>query len=207
MEGPACGGALLLAALGWLDDRLGSAREKGLRGHLRALFHGRVTTGVWKLAGGGAFALAAAAAARPPRDAASTVAWLADALLVALSINTLNALDLRPGRALKGWLLLVGLAWLLGARSPWLPAFLAAAVGFAPWDLRARAMMGDTGANALGAVAGLAWLAVPDAGARVGVLLALGLFHVWIERRSLTAWIEEHTWARWLDRLGRPPER
>ncbi|MBX5476047.1 MAG: hypothetical protein IRZ18_02865 [Clostridia bacterium] len=200
-------GPLVLAVLGWLDDRWGSASEKGLRGHLRALLRGRVTTGVWKLAGGGAFALVAAAAVHPPHGAGGTAAWLADALLVALSINGLNAFDLRPGRAVKAWLVLVGAAWLLGTRSAWLPPYLAAVLGFAAWDLRARAMMGDTGSNALGVLAGLSWLGVPDRAARLTMLVLLALFHVWIERRSLTAWIESHPWIRWLDRLGRPADR
>src|SRR5688572_12193655 len=43
--------------LGLVDDLLGSNADQGFRGHLGALAHGRLTTGVVKIVGGGALAL------------------------------------------------------------------------------------------------------------------------------------------------------
>ena len=73
---------------------------------------------------------------------------LSGALLVGLSANALNQLDTKPGRALKAFFLASAL---LGFRPR---KAVAAAVLLAPYDLREMAMLGDSGANALGALLG-----------------------------------------------------
>jgi hypothetical protein len=117
------------------------------------------------------------------------------ALLFALSANLLNQLDTRPGRCLKAYLL-AGAA--LGAP-------LGRAVLLIPYDLRERAMLGDAGSNAFGAVLGLKsvdrfhgrirWAAI-------GVLAGLNLLG---ERTSVGRLIERTPGLRELDRLGRRP--
>jgi hypothetical protein len=84
--------------LGFVDDLLGTSADQGFRGHLRALGERRITTGMLKLAGGGALAFLLVAAARPEAG------WrlVPDALLVALAANLVNLLDRAPGRAIKG---------------------------------------------------------------------------------------------------------
>ena len=165
----------VVAAVGLVDD-LWSGPERGFAAHLRA----GGTTGVLKLV---AIPLVGLAATRK----------LSGALLVGLAANLLNQLDTRPGRALK--------AYLLGALVAHAP--VAKAVLLLPYDLRERTMLGDTGANALGAMLGLSsvsrltgrgrWLAI---GALAGLTL-LG------ERRSLGSMIESTPGLSWLDRLGR----
>jgi hypothetical protein len=164
-----------VAAIGLADD-LWSGPERGFRAHLRA---GR-TTGVLKLVG---IPLVGLVATRRVRGA----------VLVGLAANFLNQLDTRPGRALKAYLL---------AAVP-LGAPLRAAVILAPYDLREMSMLGDAGANALGALLGLrsvdrlspraVWIAC---GALAG-LTFLG------ERRSLGALIERTPVLRELDAWGR----
>jgi UDP-GlcNAc:undecaprenyl-phosphate/decaprenyl-phosphate GlcNAc-1-phosphate transferase len=64
-------------------------------------------------------------------------------------------------------------------------------------------MLGDTGANPLGAYLGLAlalWLPLPAQWAAVAALLAL---HVYAERGSLTRLIARVRVLAWLDGLGR----
>lgn len=160
-----------------LADDLWSGPERGFRAHLRA---GR-TTGVAKLLG---IPLVGLAATRS----------LSGALLVGLAANALNQLDTRPGRALKAFLL----AGAGGSR--W---YAASAVLLAPYDLREMAMLGDAGANALGAVLGLR--SVHRLGSRsrwslVGALAALTLYG---ERRSIGAAIERTPVLRELDAWGR----
>src|SRR5262249_56389801 len=80
-----------------------------------------------------------------------------------------------------------------------------AALALLPEDLGERAMLGDAGANALGAMLGAAAAASLPRPAR-GVLLAgiMGLTAA-SEVVSFTAVIERTPALRWLDMLGRTP--
>jgi hypothetical protein len=167
--------AAAVAALGLADDLFGGA-ERGFAAHLRS---GR-TTGVLKLVGIPLLGLLA-------------TRRLSGALLVGLAANALNQLDTRPGRALKAYALAA-----LPLRAPLLPAVI-----LAPYDLREMAMLGDSGANALGALLGLGsvdrltgrsrWLAI-------GALAGLNLLG---DRRSLGELIERTPFLRAVDALGR----
>ncbi len=152
------------ALAGLYDDLYGSTHARGLHGHLRALRHGEVTTGIAKLMWIGATGCGAAAlldvSARPPDGSAVTPARLVDgvaaAALVAGAANLANLFDLRPGRTLKVALLLA-----LPAACRHRPgAAVAAGIGGVaaaalPADLGETAMLGDCGANAIGALLGL----------------------------------------------------
>ena len=146
------------AAFGGYDDLAGSGSRRGFRGHLGALVHGEVTTGAVKLGGIGATGLASAMLlGGGPADVA------VNAGLVAGGANLLNLFDLRPGRALKV-ALASGTLLAAGARGgpsragalPAVAAPLGAAAALLPEDLGERAMLGDAGANALGALLGVA---------------------------------------------------
>jgi UDP-GlcNAc:undecaprenyl-phosphate/decaprenyl-phosphate GlcNAc-1-phosphate transferase len=154
---PAVVAAAGAGLLGAYDDAVGSRPDqrgsKGLRGHATALAQGRVTSGAVKVAGIGATGLLAAAAGLP-RGAD----LLLDGALVAGAANLLNLFDLRPGRALK-----VGL---LAAVALDEPGIAGAAAALLPGDLGERTMLGDAGANALGAVLGTALAATGSARGR-----------------------------------------
>ena len=131
------------AAFGAYDDLAGSGDRRGFRGHLGALRHGEVTTGTVKLGGIGVTAVLSAVVAGGP--AADVVL---NAGLVAGGANLLNLFDLRPGRAIKVAVAL-GAPGAVSTAAP-----VAAALALLPEDLGERAMLGDAGANALGAVLG-----------------------------------------------------
>lgn len=210
--------ALAAAAFGLFDDAYGSRDARGFAGHLRALGSGRLTTGGLKLVGIGVAALAAArsVAGMAPWGASPAGVAIAGAA-VALSANLVNLLDLRPGRALKAYLgfaaagaALAG-AYIarmhtgsgLGAGVLLGVALAGPAVACWRYDLGERAMLGDAGANAMGAVAGLVIVsALPLAGAAVfaAVLLAANLAS---ERVSFSALIERVGVLAWIDGLGR----
>lgn len=204
------------ASFGVVDDLTEDTTErtKGLRGHLGALAHGRVTTGGLKVLGIGAGAVLAAAIATPVRGSdgsrRSVTGWgvdvLASGALVAASANLVNLLDLRPGRALKAVALAAAPMALTGGRGAGLAAALVgtAAAGLES-DLAERDMLGDGGANALGAMLGTAVVLEASRPVRYGVLGGLVALTLASERVSFTAVIARTPVLREIDAWGRRP--
>ncbi|HEX2050000.1 MAG TPA: hypothetical protein VHJ34_05115 [Actinomycetota bacterium] len=191
--------AAVMAAGGVADDARGDEPARGFRGHLGALRRGRVTGGVVKIAAGVVAGAAAGAIATPGRAALVTAA------LVALGANLVNLLDRAPGRAGKAWLVLAAPMLVVGDdRWAVAAAGMAAALLVCLWpDLRERAMLGDAGANPLGAVAGLGLALSLPAGGRAVALAVLAALNVLSERRSFSAVIASTRWLDALDRAGR----
>ena len=195
-------GSLTMFVLGAADDRWGDPQVKGFKGHLRRWRQRGGDTALLKAAG--AFSLGLAAA-----RLSSGSGWeaIGDALVVALSANAVNLLDLRPGRALKGFslgflLLLISgtsMALLLGP-------LVAAAVAYAPHDFRERLMLGDSGANLLGVALGLAAALSFSGREQLFVLGGLIVLHLFAEKGSISRLIERVSWLGYMDRLGRPKE-
>ncbi len=194
-----------IAFLGFLDDALGRGEAvdapRGWRGHARALREGSLSTGAVKALG----ALALAAYVVSGRGLESW-GYLADVALLILATNLFNLLDLRPGRAEKG-LVLLGLGLCLGA---WtiapveLLGIFAAPVLVGAWfTLRERAMLGDTGSNLIGAIAGVWLLTTLGSDARLIALAAVAGLTIYGELRSISATIDSVPPLRWLDSLGR----
>lgn len=195
-----------VALLGLLDDSLGRAggtgSPRGWRGHARAVLAGRFSTGAIKAVG--AFALAAYAVSGRGRE---SLDYLADLALLLLTTNLFNLLDLRPGRVEKVYFLLtLGLCvggWT--AEPLELLGIFIGPVAIGAWlTLRERAMLGDTGSNLIGALAGVSMLETLGDPARLialGIVVALNLYG---EFRSITAFVDRVPLLRHLDSLGRP---
>jgi hypothetical protein len=222
------------AMLGSYDDLAGSGSSRGFRGHLGALRRGELTTGAVKIAGIGATGLAASAllgtggqagrtgtgpagtgrtgarlaagTGRAGGTALSALDLAVNAGLVAGGANLLNLFDLRPGRAIK---VTLGAGALLaavpGAGRQAVTAPLAAAAALLPEDLGERAMLGDGGANALGAMLGTAAATALPRPARIATLAAIAGLTAASEVVSFTKVIERTAPLRWLDMLGRRP--
>jgi UDP-GlcNAc:undecaprenyl-phosphate/decaprenyl-phosphate GlcNAc-1-phosphate transferase len=194
-----------VAFLGFLDDALGQGETagspRGWRGHARALREGSLSTGAVKALG--ALALAAYAISGQGLE---SWRYLADVALLILATNLFNLLDLRPGRAEKALALLgAGLclgAWTLAPLE--LLGIFAGPVLVGAWfTLRERAMLGDTGSNLLGAIAGVWLLTTLGGDARLVALAAIAALTIYGELRSVSATIESVPPLRWLDSLGR----
>ena len=188
---------------GFWDDLRGDERPRGFAGHLGALGGGALTGGAVKLLAGGLVGLVTAVIA-VRNDLGLLVPM---ALLVALTANLVNLVDRAPGRALKLFLI-VALPLALVGDETWrlLAAGAIGAAGAAlPLDLRARAMLGDAGANPLGALLGLG-LAASLAGSRPvlwGVVVVVAALNLASERWSFSEVIAKNAWLARLDHLGR----
>lgn len=200
-----------VALLGLIDDLISGppARSRGWRGHGRAVLRGQFSTGALKALGSLALALYAL------QDVGADVGkYLLTVALLVLTTNLFNLLDLRPGRAAKGFLLLGVLLCVIAWHGPapaeldfvplWIFGPLAAPIlvaGF--YDLRERTMLGDVGSNVIGAVAGL-WLiyAFDTTGQGIALVIVLAIT-IYGEFRSLNALIERVPLLRKIDSIGR----
>ena len=192
-----------VALLGLADDLWGDGEgaPRGLREHARALLRGRPSTGVAKAAGTPTLALVALTVL------GFEGAELALAVgVVTLATHAFNLLDLRPGRSTKALVVLV-LCLTLGSQT--LEPFTTLGLVLGPIlvllvpDLRERAMLGDTGAGAVGAVGGV-WLVLtlPALGQAVALGLLAGIA-LYGELRSISVLVERRPLLSKLDSLGR----
>ncbi|MFV2085610.1 hypothetical protein [Micromonospora sp. LOL_021] len=213
---PAAAAALVAGAgagaVGLYDDIVGARPDqraaKGFAGHLSALRSGRVTSGLVKIVGVGAAATAAAALlAADRRDTARRpVTRAADVLLgagvIAGTANLVNLLDLRPGRAAKAGLLIAA-PLLAGPTAGTAAGTSGAVLGLLRDDLDEQVMLGDCGANALGALLGVAVAQRTGPAGRAAVLAVLAGLTAASERVSFTQVIARTPGLRELDALGR----
>ncbi|WP_198586751.1 hypothetical protein [Glycomyces xiaoerkulensis] len=207
-------------ALGLYDDIADARGEKakGFKGHVAALRKGRISAGLAKLLGISSAGLAGAAlvdAANAERHRSrSSRLWNIGVAggVVAGTANLINLFDLRPGRALK---VVSALAAPLtrppgpkarktaaGGAGTAIAVSSAAAAAMSD-DLEGKTMLGDCGANALGALLGLAFIARTGPVGRHLALAGLAALIGASERVSFTRVIADTPGLRELDELGR----
>ena len=196
------GTALGYGLLGLLGDLVGATATKGFRGHLGALAHGRVTTGLVKLVWGVLLGVLAAPG----------TGWggLRGGLVIAATANLGNLFDRAPGRTIK--VSLVGGALVLALGVPAgevtsMALVLGAGAAILLPDLRERCMLGDTGSNVLGGAVGFGLVVACGPTGEWIALAALVALNLASERISFTRVIDATPPLRWLDRLGALPER
>jgi len=197
------GAALLVFAAGLVDD-LAPIGPRGLRGHLGALLSGRMTTGILKvLVTAGAAVVVVALL-----DRGDAVTRLGAVTLIAATTNVWNGLDVRPGRALKAFIVLMVVMVLAAAEAlggPIGAAVLSGAVLVLLPDLREWAMLGDAGSNLLGFTAGVMLAgALPTWAMWPAAAIAVAL-NVVAETVTFSRVIDAVPPLRWFDRLGTRP--
>lgn len=196
--------ALGFGLLGLLDDLGGAGESGGFRGHLRSLAGGRLTTGAVKLFGGAAVAVVVVGSTGDD----GLARLLADGALVALAANLGNLFDRAPGRTTKVSLVtLVALVLGVGAEPALAGVALVvgAGAGLLPGDLDERLMLGDAGANVLGAALGLGVVLACSGTTRTVVLVLLAILNLASERISFSRVIASVPALHAADRWGRRP--
>ncbi|MCR1898034.1 glycosyltransferase [Irregularibacter muris] len=194
-------GIIGMSFIGIIDDLLGSRDTTGLKGHIGKLFHMQLTTGGLKALMGGIISIYVTSS-----FSNNIFIILLNALILSLFTNLINLLDLRPGRAIKGYLfyslILLGLfynqetVYLLIISS--IPVII-----YFPKDLKAKAMMGDVGSNALGFILGFCTILYFTNILKLIILFLLICIHIYAEKSSITKLIERNPILHFIDQLGR----
>ena len=185
---------------GELDDLIGNRNVSGLKGHFKSLFKGELTTGGFKALFGGFVGLVVSVCI-----SSSIVDIIVNTLIIALSTNLMNLFDLRPGRAIKAYLVIMIPIYitLTGYTKVFPLLILPNVLAYFNTDLKARGMMGDTGSNVLGISIGVLMALGYGIKVRLAWLVFLILMHLITEKFSLTKIIEKNRVLKFIDNLGR----
>jgi UDP-N-acetylmuramyl pentapeptide phosphotransferase/UDP-N-acetylglucosamine-1-phosphate transferase len=197
------------ALLGLLDDLAVDRDTSGYAGHLRALRRGRLSAGSLKMLIGPSIALLVV----QPVSEGSLLWLLVDGATVALAANTANLFDRAPGRVTKistfvFAALVVSALVSTGGRVPALlgaGVAVGAALALIVPEMREELMLGDTGANALGAAMGLAVVLTQSEAVSAVVAAVLLVLNLISERVSFSKVIERFAPLRVIDHIGRRP--
>jgi hypothetical protein len=186
---------------GLIDDIYGNREAGGFSGHLSLLRKGKMSTGLLKAAVGGILGLFTGwiISGYHPVEA------IINGLLICLAANTLNLLDLRPGRAVSCFwvgLAFVGMTAHLGALL-WdniiiiiIPAILLTIL-----DRKAIVMLGDAGSNVLGVVLGVMMAYAFSLPVKLAVIAVFIGVNVYSEKYSISKLIESNRVLRRIDGL------
>ncbi|WP_330573716.1 hypothetical protein [Peptacetobacter hominis] len=189
-----------MAFAGIMDDIIGNRNVSGLKGHFKSLFKGKLTTGGFKALFGGFIGILVSVF-----FSENLLELCLNTLVIALSTNLMNLMDLRPGRAIKVYLvIMIPMIITLTGFVKVLPFLLVPNVlAYFNEDLKARCMMGDAGSNVLGISIGILMVMGYTNDVKIAWLIFLVLIHILTEKYSLTKIIENNKVLNFIDRLGR----
>lgn len=193
-------GLIAMCLVGILDDIIGNRDVSGLKGHFKSLFKGTLTTGGFKALFGGFVGLTISVAISK-----NIIDIGINTLIIALSTNLMNLLDLRPGRAIKVYLVIILTLFftLIGYPKGLILILLPSVLVYFKEDIKAKAMMGDTGSNVLGISIGILIAIGYARPIRLAWLIFLIFIHILTEKYSLTKIIENNKVLNFIDKLGR----
>jgi len=192
---------IIIGLAGLLDDILGNKRTQGFRGHFVSLFKGRLTTGIIKII----ITLLVTLIVLFELGIYNFTEIVINLGIIMLMTNLLNLLDLRPGRSIKFFIFTSLCLVLLKIYSLvyFLPYYFILFF-YLPYELKGRVMLGDSGANLLGAVLGFNIIIIINYFyIKVFILFLLLLLNLMSERYSFSTIIQKHNLLRWIDELGR----
>lgn len=193
-------GIMSMCFAGIIDDMIGNRDVTGLKGHFTSLFKGKLTTGGFKAVLGGFVGLVITV------SLSKSIGYIiVGTLVVALSTNLMNLLDLRPGRAIKVYFIISIILFITGTvfDREVMALILPSVVGYFYYDLKAKAMMGDAGSNVLGISIGVFFVTSYSLNVQIFWLVLLIIIHIVAEKFSITKLIEKNFILNFIDKLGR----
>lgn len=195
--------SIVVSLIGFVDDIYGTS-DKGLKGHLKALLKGRITTGLLKLVviSGISFYMAL-------EETRRFFNLITGFILIASLSNLFNLLDLRPGRAIKSSIPFFVFLILLSGKSFYLLSLiLLFYLIYLYFDLKEFVMLGDAGSNSLGFLIGNFFLVVVKIfWVQLFVAAIAVLLNLLSEKVSFSEVIKKNRILKFLDELGRTPNR
>ena len=186
---------ILITAIGLVDDVFGNADNRGLRGHIRALWAKKITTGLCKMFVCLVVSVSFSFFTYGMDWSRITVLTL---LIAGLS-NVFNLLDLRPGRCQFVAIVLLGIIQLYAWSVLGIIGMMVLLITYRP-DAQGKVMMGDCGSTTIGAFIALS---IQENHGSTGMLLftTVGiLLNLAAERWSFTRLIADSTWLSGIDR-------
>ncbi len=195
-------GVCAMGFAGVLDDMIGEVHIKGLKSHINSFLHRHLTTGFIK-----AFIGVLISCIISIGISKNSSDFILNVLVMALFTNTLNLLDLRPGRCAKAFLLLGILIFISNIISiisifP-LGITLTIVIVYISYDLKELCILGDTGSNILGITLGFYSALCYYASIKLTIIFALLIINITAEKISITTIISKNRLLNYLDSLGR----
>lgn len=187
---------------GILDDMIGETEIKGLKNHISSFIHGHPTTGFIK-----AFIGVLISAIISIGISKNILDFLLNVLIIALFTNTLNLMDVRPGRCAKVFLSIGIFIFISNINSitsifP-LGITLTIVAVYIFYDLKELCMLGDTGSNILGITLGYYSVFCYHTFIKLIIVIALIIINITAEKISITTIISKNKLLNYLDSLGR----
>lgn len=196
-------GLSLVGFVGILDDLVGEDKIKGLKGHLSKMYQGELTSGGLKAIIGGLAALYVSFS-----FSMSLIDLLLNTLIILFFINSMNLFDVRPGRAIKIFLLTSMLIWIFSkAPDRFLTLLLTGGIlSIIEGDLKEEYILGDVGANILGYTLGFTSAISFNMMNKVIIIALLMILHIIAEITSISLIINRNPVLKYIDGIGRLKE-
>jgi len=193
----------IVGMAGIIDDFAGNRNSKGFKGHIGNLIKGRLTTGSLKAIIG-----LIVSSSVSLNISTNMTDIILNTMIISLSANLLNLLDTRPVRSIKGYLII--LICLIFADYFIVENFiiLGAITAYLPVEINEQGMMGDSGSNFLGTIAGINLVLISKSlYVRILIFVIVLVLNLISEKYSFSSIIEHNPILRYIDNIGRKKDR
>lgn len=191
---------LTIWVLGFIDDAYGSPFPKGLKGHLfHSIKHRSVTTGLLKAVGTMVIALVFVWS-----EQTEFLTGLAAFLLLTGLPHMMNLFDTRPLRVWKVAFVLSAFLMVILPLPPFTFVIILLTIFYLLFILEGhkKAMLGDNGATAIGAIFAVVFIHHTSLFIQIGIISIVAFFILLAEKKSFSVLIERVRLLRFIDQIG-----